>query len=297
MRLAITGAAGFVGRAVVRRFEEVAPQVDLLLADRDPSGLGRHETLGGDLAHPATIAALTGDRVDAVLHLAALPGGAAERDPAASRIINFEAPLSLIEAMGGRRLVIAGSIGVFGGALPDPVTDATVPVPTSVYGTHKRMVEMAFADAMRRGVAGGVVLRLPGIVARPRSAGGFGSAFLSDLFHAARAGAAYRVPVAPDATSWLMSVRCCAANLTSAVLGDWNEPDALTLPALRVTIGDLVAELGRHFDVSRFSFEEDPATRAAFGSYPALVTTRAGDLGLCNDGDLQKLVEAALGEI
>lgn len=297
MRLAITGAAGFVGRAVVRRFAEVAPQVDLLLADRDPSGPGRHETLGGDLTDPATIAALTGDRVDAVLHLAALPGGAAERDPAASRGINLDAPLALIEAMGGRRLVIAGSIGVFGGALPDPVTDATVPVPTSVYGTHKRMVELAFADAMRRGLAGGVVLRLPGIVARPQSASGFGSAFLSDLFHAARSGAACRVPVAPDATSWLMSVRCCAANLTAAVLGDWNEPDALTLPALRVTIGDLVAELGRHGDVSRFSFEEDPATRATFGSYPALVTERAEALGLRSDGDLQKLVETALGEL
>lgn len=297
MRLAITGAAGFVGRAVVRRLEEVAPDVDLLLADRDASGPGGHETLGGDLADPATIATLADDRVDAVLHLAALPGNAAEHDPAASRAINLDLPLSLIEAMHGRRLVIAGSIGVFGGALPCPVTDATVPVPKSVYGTHKRRVELAFADAMRRGVAGGVVLRLPGIVARPRSARGFGSAFLSDLFHAARAGVAYCVPVAPDATSWLMSVRCCAANLTAAVLGDWNEPDALTLPALRVKIRELVAELRRHGDVSRFVFEEDPATRAAFGRYPGLVTARAEALGLRHDGNLKQLVKAVLGEL
>lgn len=297
MRLAITGAAGFVGRAVVRRLEEVAPDVDLLLADRDASGLGGHEALVGDLADPATIAALAGDRVDAVLHLAALPGNAAERDPAASRAINLDLPLSLIEAMHGRRLVIAGSIGVFGGTLPCPVTDATVPVPTSVYGTHKRMVELAFADAIRRGVAGGVVLRLPGIVARPRSAGGFGSAFLSDLFHAACLGAAYRVPVAPDATSWLMSVRCCAANLAAAVLGDWNEPDALTLPALCVGIRELVAELARHGDVSRFVFEEEPATRATFGNYPALVTARAEALGLRSDGSLQKLVVSVLDDL
>ncbi|MCR5870758.1 MULTISPECIES: NAD-dependent epimerase/dehydratase family protein [unclassified Sphingomonas] len=297
MRLAITGAAGFVGRSVVRQLAAQHPGVDLLLADREVAGFDGHETLEGDLTDPTVIAALTAKRVDAVLHLAALPGGAAEHDPAASRAVNLDMPLALIEAMRGRRLVIAGSIAVFGGVLPDPVDEATVPTPTSVYGTHKRMVELAFGDAVRRGAVTGFALRLPGIVARPAAAGGFGSAFLSGMFHSALAGKVLRVPVAPDATSWLMSVRCCAANLVAAALGERTEQTAVTLPALRVTVGNLVAELGRHGDVSGIRFEEVPATRATFGSYPQLVTPRADALGFRHDGNLTKLVETVIGDL
>ncbi len=297
MLLAITGAAGFVGRAVVRQLAERHPEVELLLADREVAGLDGHETLAGDLADPAVIAALTAPRVDAVLHLAALPGGAAERNPEASRAINLDVPLALIEAMRGRRLVTAGSIAVFGGALPDPVDDATVPIPTSVYGTHKRMVELAFADAARRGAVSGFALRLPGIVARPSAAGGFGSAFLSDIFHTALAGTPLCVPVAVDATSWLMSVRCCAANLVAAALSERTAQEAVTIPALRVTIGDLVAELARHGDVSGIRFEEIPATRATFGSYPDLTTARADSLGFRHDGGLTQLVETVLADL
>lgn len=297
MLLAITGAAGFVGRAVVRELEVQHPGVELLLADRDAAGLDGHEMVAGDLSDPAVVAALTAPRVDAVLHLAALPGGAAERNPEASRAINVDVPLALIEAMRGRRLVIAGSIAVFGGVLPDPVDDATAPTPTSVYGTHKRMVELAFADAVRRDAVSGFTLRLPGIVARPAAAGGFGSAFLSDLFHTALAGTPLRVPVAADATSWLMSARCCAANLVAAALGERTAQEAVTLPALRVTIGDLVAELARHGDVSGIRFEEIPATRATFGSYPCLTTPRADALGFRHDGGLYQLVETVLAEL
>lgn len=297
MLLAITGAAGFVGRAVVRQLAERHPQVELLLADREVTGFGTYETLAGDLTEPAVIAALTAPRVDAVLHLAALPGGAAERNPAASRAINLDVPLALIEGMRGRRLVIAGSIAVFGGILPDPVDDATVPTPASVYGTHKRMVELAFADAVRRGAVTGFALRLPGIVARPAAAGGFGSAFLSDIFHTALAGTPLCVPVAADATSWLMSVRCCAGNLVAAALGERTAEEAMTLPALRVTIGDLVTELARHGDVSGIRFEEIPATRATFGSYPVLSTARADALGFRHDGGLTQLVETVLADL
>lgn len=297
MRIAITGAAGFVGQAVIRQLRQSRPDVDLLLADRAFAAPSPCATLVGDLTDPAIVRALCGPETDILLHLAALPGGAAERDPQASRAINLDVPLALIEAMAGRRLILAGSIAVFGGTLPTQVDDSTPPAPASVYGAHKYMVEIAFADAVRRGTIQGMALRLPGIVARPAAAGGFGSAFLSDIFHAAKAGTPYAIPVAPDATSWLLSARTCAANLVAAALSDATAQHAVTFPALQVRIGDLVDTLGRFGDVGALTFDEDATTRHTFGSYPPLTTRHADDLGLRHDGSLTQLVETVLADL
>ncbi|MGN8001082.1 NAD-dependent epimerase/dehydratase family protein [Sphingomonas sp. 22176] len=296
MRLTITGADGFVGRAIVRQLRQSGAAAELLLVDRVFAEPGPERRLAGDLTDPALIETATRD-CDALLHLAALPGGAAERDPAASRAINLDVPLRLIEAMSGRRLVLAGSIAVFGAAPSGPVDDRTVPVPDSVYGTHKRMVELAFADSARRGALTGAVLRLPGIVARPPAAAGFGSAFLSEVFHAAATGRAYVVPVAPDATSWLSSLRACATNLAHALLADGVEQDPVTLPALRVRIGDLVTALARRFPGTAITHAEDLALRRAFASYPPLVTPRAAARGFAVEPDLDALVDAVLADL
>ncbi|SFJ53532.1 Nucleoside-diphosphate-sugar epimerase [Sphingomonas sp. NFR04] len=296
MRLTITGADGFVGRAVLRRLREAGRGAELLLVDRAFAEPGRERRLTGDLTEPAILAAATRD-CDGLLHLAALPGGAAECDPAASRRVNLDVPLRLIEAMAGRRLVLAGSIAVFGAAPAGPVDDSTVPAPDSVYGTHKHMVELAFADAVRRGAIAGAVLRLPGIVARPPAAKGFGSAFLSEVFHAAVAGKAYAVPVAPEATSWLCSAGACAANLAHAILGGGAEQTPVTLPALRVRMGDLVNALGTRLPCAALTHAEDPVLRHAFASYPPLVTPRAAALGFTAEPDVDALIDAVLADL
>lgn len=293
MRIAVTGAAGFVGRAVVG---ELAARgiPNVLLVDRAFATPMPFETLTGDIRDPVVLAHVAG--ADAVLHLAALPGAASEAVPVASRAINLDLPLLLIEALHGRRLVLASSIAVYGGRLDGPVDDDTVPVPASVYGTHKRMSELAFADAARRGAIAGMALRLPGIVARPCRAGGFGSAFLSDLFHAARAGEDYVVPVAPDATSWLLSARAAARMLVDGLLSPATEALPVTLPACHVRIGALVEALGRTGDTTRFTYAEDARLRATFGSYPALITARADAMGFRPDADIDALIAAALEE-
>ena len=131
MTTLVTGAGGFVGRALVRRMAATGYPArvrltDLAAGDAPP---GDFEWMAGDLADPDFARALL-DGVDRVINLAALPGGAAGRDPAGSRRVNLDAPLALIEAAARPlRLVHASSIAVLGAPSAPGVDDDTPPAP------------------------------------------------------------------------------------------------------------------------------------------------------------------------
>ncbi len=299
MTTVITGAAGFVGRALARRMAAIGYRGSVRLVDRTlpPAPSSAFEAVAADLTHSASLAdVLTG--ATCVIHLAALPGGAAEADPAASRRINLDASLDLVDLLTAARapvrLVYASSVAVLGDHLPNPVDDLTPPLPAMVYGAHKRMVEIALADAVRRGLDA-IPLRLPGIVARPAGSSGLRSAFISDVFHAARDGRPRVIPVGPAATMWLVSAEAAAVALLHATTLPQPRAAALTLPALQVTMTDLIAAIGRATGRPvPVDLVSDPDVEAQFGRLPVLRTAAADALGFVHDGDLETLVTRVL---
>jgi D-erythronate 2-dehydrogenase len=201
------------------------------------------------------------------------------------------------------RIVYASSIAVFGDPLPSQgVDDATPLAPKLVYGGHKAMMETAVAMMHHRGEIEGVSVRLPGILARPKGPSGMKSAFMSDLFHALRAGEAFVCPVSRKATIWAQSVPRCADNLLHALKLD---PDTMprtrviTLPALRVTMSALAAEIATQCGTSTdlVTYASDPGLEAAFGAHPELRTPAAEAAGFAHDGSLATLVQQALEAI
>jgi D-erythronate 2-dehydrogenase len=305
MRIAVTGAGGFVGRELIARLlargDDVAG-IDTLAGGIPPGA----QAIAGDLGDPAVRAAALAGGCDALVHLATVPGGAAEADPAASRRINLDAMYDLLLEAGAAnpalRVVYASSIAVFGDPLPVLVDDATPLSPKMIYGGHKAMMEHAVALFSNRGLIDGVTVRLPGILARPRGPSGMKTAFLSDLFHALRAGEAFTCPVSAQGTIWAQSVARCADNFVHALgLDSAQLPPtrAVTLPAQRVTMGDLAAEIARQCGVSPelVSYRPDPALEAAFAAQPPLATPAAEHAGFAHDGDLATLVASALATL
>lgn len=305
MIVVVTGAAGFVGRELVARLLDGGHRVVAMdsVAGGIPAGA---QIVSGDLADAAVRRAALADGCDALVHLATVPGGAAEADPAASRRINVDAMYDLLLETGATgqrpRVVYASSIAVYGDPLPPQVDDDTLLSPKMIYGGHKAMMEHAVAMFSNRGLIDGVTVRLPGIVARPKGPSGMKSAFMSDLFHALKAGERFVCPVSPGATMWLQSVRRCADNflhalgLDSALLPPTR---AVTLPALRVRMGDLAGEIARQCGVSAslVDYAPDAALEAGFGAQPPLATPVAEAAGFGHDGDLAALVRNALSRI
>ncbi len=305
MKVLVTGAGGFVGRDLVSRLLEAGHDVTGIdtAAGGIPSGA---RGIAGDLGDATVRANALAGGCDALVHLATVPGGAAEADPAASRRINLDAMYDLLlEASAGGtcpRVVYASSIAVFGDPLPAFVDDATPLSPKMIYGGHKAMMEHAVAMFSNRGLIDGVTVRLPGILARPKGPSGMKSAFMSDLFHALKAGEAFTCPVSAEATIWAQSVGRCADNFVHALTLDSTTlpvTRAVTLPALRVTMGALADEIAHQCGVSSalVSYAPDAALEAAFGAQPPLATPAAQVAGFAHDGDLAMLVASALSTI
>lgn len=302
----ITGAGGFVGTHLVEHLLSSTSWhltlLDTYLPDDWLKNNSRVTKLVGDITQIELIQLALSEPCDYLFHLAALPGGAAEQNPQLSRQVNLNASLDWFERIAQQqncpRVVYSSTIAVLG-APSQTVNDNTPNLPTMSYGTHKAMVELALADAHRRGNIDAISVRLPGIVARPLANSGLKTAFLSNAFHLLSQGKGFVSPVSKNATMWLMSVQQCVENLVWAAQLDCQDIPvnrAVTLPALRVTMRDLLQEVVTQSNQSLalISWQADAQLEALFGQQPNLNTPAATRAGFKHDGHLCSMVEKAL---
>src|SRR5260370_18913810 len=284
MNLLITGANGFIGKALSRRFLSDTPPLPagldpvarLTLMDLEFEGPERPRVrrLSGSIADPALLARAFDTPVDVVFHLASIPCGLAEHNYELGRQVNIDATIKLLEAARAQAaalarppvFVFASSIAVLGSPLPATVDAASPLHPKLRYGAHKLIGEILLEDFHRRGWVAARALRLPGIVARPPQRTGQLSAFLSDIFRELAEGRSYECPVSADSTTWLMSVHCIFDNLLHAAslsAAACENARVWTLPALRTSMTELVHAIAEVHG-------PDVLRRGIYSSNPAL---------------------------
>ncbi len=304
MRILVTGAAGFLGRALLRTMASRAPDDEITALDvtansSEAAAPGQFSWLSGAVDDREVMEKAGLQDFDIIYHLVSVPGALAEREPALGRRVNLDATLDLFDRLAASdrrpRVIYASSVAVYGEMEGGPISADSPTRPTSTYGAHKRMAEIALSDHSRRGGLSGIALRLPGLVARPGNAAGFGSAFMSELPRAYAAGEPYVCPVSPDAAAWWMSAGCAARNLVRAASIELC--GEVQLPALRLTVAEIVDALSDLFGPDRRSliaFSPDQRIEAMFGRYPELTTAREEALGFAHDGTPIRLLKEAL---
>jgi len=147
MKVLVTGVGGFIGAHVARRF--LGAGYAVVGADDFSSGYRQNVPPGvdlveGDLAEPATIAALPRD-CEIILHLAGQSSGEISfDDPVSDLRKNTVSTLNLIRygiACGAGRIVYASSMSCYGSVPDAPVAETTTCLPLSCYGVGKLAAE------------------------------------------------------------------------------------------------------------------------------------------------------------
>jgi nucleoside-diphosphate-sugar epimerase len=316
VNVVITGGAGFLGQRLARRLleggtlagaDEEQQRIDRLVL-LDTAGVAgfddpRVQVVIGDLTDPVVMREIIDASVGSVFHLAAVVSGQAEADFDLGMRVNLDGSRLVLEACRSAgirpRVLFTSSVAVYGGRLPELVSDSTPLNPQSSYGVEKAIAELLLADYTRKGFVDGRVARLPTISVRPgrpnQAASSFASGIIREPLHREPA----ICPVAPETRLWLLSPRraieCLVAlhDLRGDALGANRN---VNLPGVSVSVAQMIETLrvvGGRESVECVRWERNPVVERIVGSWPAAWdTARATSLGLSADASFEAIVRA-----
>ena len=318
MRVVITGGAGFVGRKLalellkrgrIRGLEGKDVDIDELvlfdIADPQPP-LPKDKRLimvTGDTATTETLRAVIAKGTVSVFHLAAVVSAQAEAEFDVGMRVNLEGTRAMLEACralpAAPRVIFASSIAVYGGDLPENVSDDTPLTPQTSYGIQKVCGELLVNDYSRKAFIDGRALRLPTIVVRPGRPNRAASTFASSIIREPLSGADTICPVSRESFMPLMSPRRLiqamlkAHDLSGSAFGFSR---SLLLPGLRVTVGEMaeaVRRAGGEAAYARIRWQPDPVIQKIVDGWPRGVAARRTQaLGIEGDRSIDEVVQA-----
>lgn len=307
-RVLVTGAAGEVGgRLITVLAMHGAAVVGLDLVGR-PAHLAGALTdwIVADLV--ADSIPLDRGRFDAIIHLAAIAGIAAEENRATTLRLNRDTTRRLLEGCSpgdGTRFVLASSVAAIGaGAGRAKADEDAAARPVSAYGESKAQSESLIREARARGIDA-YALRLPTLIIRARGRSGRPTTgFLSDIANGLLMRGSAHSPTPADFAVAVGSANDAATALARLALlpVPVGAPAIMNLPSFALTPEMLEAAIMRVCPRVNLTYAKEPDDLIArlAGCWPTAMSSRVGQWLLPHQAPayrLAALVNARLQEI
>ncbi|WP_237387975.1 D-erythronate dehydrogenase [Xenorhabdus sp. Sc-CR9] len=300
MKVIITGGAGFLGQqlasALLKNNGLLFDQLVLVDVECPISPIPdpRVYCLMLDLAQEGAVKKLIDIDCDVLFHLAAIVSNHAEQNFDLGMEINFDVTRSLLEAIRNKKpsmqFIFTSSLAVFGGELPEIVTDNWAVNPQSSYGTQKAMCELIINDYSRKGYVDGRVLRLPTISVRPGKPNKAASSFASGIIREPLHGESCSCPVSCNLSLWISSPETVIRNLIHVAqipAENLGLSRIVNLPGISVTVKDMLdalKEVAGQEVVDLIRFESDENINQIVASWPRNIDiSRSLELGFSAD--------------
>ncbi|MEJ2597493.1 MAG: NAD-dependent epimerase/dehydratase family protein [Anaerolineales bacterium] len=293
----ITGAAGEIGDALIKRLAEQDSHelitLDVKPLSADTARLVTH--IQGDILDQSLLARLVSEyEIVIIFHLAALLSTRAEFTPDAAHRVNVEGTMGLLKLASDQSqwrgdpvlFIFPSSIAAYG--MPDLETKAEFPMvrewewnyPRTMYGCNKLYCELLgtyYSQYFRQLAADRPMMldfrsvRFPGLVSAFTIPSGGTSDFGPEMLHAAARGVPYGCFVRQDAQIPFMAM----PDAIKALMDLANAPaGALTRRVYNVTSFSLTAgqfrqEVLKYFPDAQIGFDPDPKRNRIIDSWPA----------------------------
>jgi len=307
-KVLITGALGQIGSELAFALAERYGADNVVSSDiRDDvdgrmDGAGRFIRLDV-LAKDEFSAAVGGNGIGVIYHLAALLSAVGEGNPQKAWKINMGGLVNALESAreNGCSLFVPSSIGAFGPDTPlDDTPQDTIMRPHSMYGVTKVSGELLCDYYHRKFGVDTRGVRFPGIISNATLPGGGTTDYAVDIFYKAILEGKYTCYLKEDTSLDMMympDALKAAVEVMEADPGRMRHRNAFNVTAMHFTPGILASEIRKHIPGFRIEYEIDPVRQAIADSWPNFMDDSCAreEWGWAPEYDLESMTADMLG--
>lgn len=309
-KILVTGSLGQIGSELVAKLREVYGTSNVIASDiRKPEGNptvegGPFEIL--DVLDGKKMAEVVRDnKVDSIIHLAALLSAVAEAKPQLAWEINMGGLVNALEVAREEKcqFFTPSSIGAFGESTPKVKTPQdTLQRPGTMYGVTKVSGELLCDYYFKRFGVDTRGVRFPGLISYVAPPGGGTTDYAVDIYYEALKNKAYTSYIAkgtymdmmymPDALNAIV-------NLMEADPAKLKHRNAFNITAMSFEPEQIAAEIRKHIPEFKMDYDVDPVRQAIAESWPDSIDCTAAkeEWGFKTEYDLAKMTADMLEKL